>query len=173
MSERSNSEISTRVFAIGLILAIVISGVGTYTALRLTGAEGPEGLRGLTGDMGSPGPKGPKGDKGDTGSQGLQGHKGDKGDPGGVEPYVSGMLTSEYHDIWLGTDYRVVTGILINFGSTVATDVSVKLTWYYSGGSFSKTQHIGTLGGHKIYNYDFTYYWEGSAGSLVWSITWE
>lgn len=171
MSEKKG--ISTSAFAIGLICAILISGVGTYLVVKLTGGEGPQGSQGLAGDMGAPGPQGPKGDKGDTGPQGLQGPQGPPGPAGGVEPYVSGMLTSEYHDIWLGTDYRVVTGFLINFGSKFATNISVKLTWSYSGGSYSTTQDIGTLVGYKIYKYDFTYYWEGSAGSLSWEITWD
>ena len=184
MSGGGSAGISTRMFAIGLICAILISGVGTYAILKATGVGGPQGPKGIAGEMGLAGvqglqgpkgdigPTGPKGDKGDRGPQGLQGPKGDKGDPGGVEPYVSCMLTSEYHHSVWGTDYRIVRGVLINFGSEMAKDVTVKLTWYYSGGSYSKTQYIGTLVGYKIYNYDITYHWEGSAGTLSWTITW-
>jgi len=161
MSEvKGSTGISTGMFVAGLILAILISSTGTYTALSLAGFQGP------------------KGDTGDTGLQGISGNQGPPGSQGppgkdaGVEADVKASLTSEYHDVWMGTDYRVVRGIIINFGTKMTGNVLVKSTWSYSGGSYSTTKLIGVLTGHEIYNFDFTFYWEGSAGALTWSITW-
>jgi hypothetical protein len=82
MPEGSGVGISTRAFAVGLILAILVSSVGTYMAIRLSGFEGPQGL---AGDMGLPGEQGPKGDPGPQGEQGPtgpQGIEGEQGPPG-------------------------------------------------------------------------------------------
>jgi len=82
MSENIGTGISVRVFTIGLICAILISGVGTYVAVRLSGFEGPEGEQGLHGEMGLLGPQGatgPQGAQGETGPQGIQGEQGPQG----------------------------------------------------------------------------------------------
>lgn len=92
MPERSGAGISIRMFAAGLILAVLISGVGTYTALRLSGFEGPrgpqgeQGIQGLHGEQGSPGPKGDKGDTGPQGPVGPQGPQGEQGPAGETGP---------------------------------------------------------------------------------------
>jgi len=82
MSENIGTGISVRVFTIGLICAILISGVGTYVAVRLSGFEGPEGEQGLHGEMGLLGPQGEQGIQGLQGEQGPQGLQGEKGDTG-------------------------------------------------------------------------------------------
>ena len=174
MSGRSSAGISTRLFAVGLILAILISGIGTYTVLKLTGAEGPEGPQGLAGEMGTPGPQGPKGDTGPQGPQGLQGPKGEKGDPGGVEPDVTASLTNTYTNNLLGTDYQDVEGLIINFGSDSAYSVTITITWHKTGGGYhtEPADSLGTFSGHHIYRYSKRYYIEGAYDYITWKITW-
>ena len=169
--------ISKPTFAVSLIAVLVISLCASWALASIIpqGPEGAQGLQGIQGEQGIQGIQGTQGEQGaqgERGPQGSQGIQGIQGEAGGVTAYVSGMLTSEYHDVWFGTDYRVVTGLLVNFGSEPAYNVQVELTWSYSGGDYSITQNLGTLQGHQIYRYDFTYYWEGSAGWLTWTINW-
>ena len=108
---------------------------GAKGDIGLTGAKGSTGSKGDIGSTGAKGATGSKGDRGYTGATGAKGSKGDQGEPGGVEPYVSALLDSEYYGVW-GTDYHVVEGFLVNFGSSYAQSVTVKITWHnYGGGS--------------------------------------
>ena len=188
MSGGGSVGISTRMFAIGLICAILISGVGTYAILKATGVGGPQGPKGIAGEMGLSGAEGeqgiqgvqgPKGDKGDTGAtgpqgpQGLRGLKGDKGDPGGVEADISALIHVAFTSILFGDDRHDVTGFLANFGTETATNVKIKMTWSLGGGRYVyKTITIGTMYGHEIEDLDQTYYFEG-AGSWWYEITWD
>jgi len=117
---------------------------------------------------------GPKGEKGDTGLTGPQGPKGDKGDPGGVEPDVTASLDSTYHDVWGGTDYHIVEGLIINFGSDTAYSVTITITWHITGGGYhtESPHYIGTLKGHEIYEYSKRYDFEGKYDYITWEITW-
>lgn len=174
LSEKTG--VSYTVFVICLVAVLGISVLANYvvssTVLKV-GPQGDKGDVGLQGVQGEPGVQGIQGVKGDQGIQGLKGAQGDRGEPGGVAASISGTLTSTYHDVWFGTDYRSIRGYLINFGTDWAFNVKVKLTWWYSGGSYSKTQDIGTMIGHEIYAFAFDYYWEGSAGTLSYEITWD
>lgn len=105
-----------------------------------------------------------------VGSQGLQG---EKGDPGGVEHYVSASLTSYYTDVWPETDYHDVEGLLINFGSEVAWDVTIEFTWRLTGGGYyTDSAYISLLAGHEIYDFSERFYFEGGYDAFSWTITW-
>ncbi len=148
----------------------------------ITGDQGPQGLkgdtgatgaRGLTGSTGSQGLRGATGSQGAQGPRGYTGPKGDKGDPGGVTADVTGLLTSEYHDVW-GMDYHVVEGMIINFGTDYAYSVTVKVTWHnYGGGTHTEPAvPIGALRGHQMYDFSYTFYFEGGFDYLTYEITW-
>ena len=134
---------------------------GATGARGLTGSTGPQGLRGATGSQGAQGPRGYTGATGATGS------------PGGVEADVTGLLISEYHDIW-GTDYHVVEGMIINFGTEYAFNVYVTVTWHnYGGGTHTEyAVPIGGLQGHQIYEFSYTFYFEGGYDYTTHEITW-
>lgn len=141
-----------------------------------TGTQGPQGstgARGLTGITGSQGLRGATGSQGAQGPRGYTGPKGDTGEPGGVDADVTGLLTSEYHDIW-GTDYHVVEGIIINFGTEYAYYVTVTVTWHnYGGGThIEPAVSIGSLRGHQIYEFSQTFYFEGGYDYLTCDIDW-
>ena len=163
MSEgKSPIGISTRTFIVGLIIAIVASSlISSLVAMAVI--QGQQGEEGLQGAQGPPGP------------QGIQGEKGDKGDPGGVEPDVTASLTSTFTDVWLGTDYHDVEGLMINFGSDPAYGVSITITWHkYDGGFHTEpADFIGDFTGHKIHEYSQRYYFEGGYDYLTWEITWD
>lgn len=197
----SKNYLAAGLISVLIISAIVNYGIST-TVLK-TGPEGPQGeqgemgpqgqmgptgLQGETGDTGPQGPEGdggpvgpegPKGDEGNTGptgpqgSQGARGPRGYKGEPGGVEADVTALLHSEYYDIW-GTDYHVVEGMMINFGTEFAYSVTVKFTWgNYGGGTHTEPAIvIGTLSGHTIYEFSHTFYFEGGYDYLTYEITW-
>lgn len=84
--------VSITIVVIGIVLAIVISSVGTIAVNGIASTQGSQGPQGIPGLSGAPGPKGDKGDTGATGSAGLagvtgsQGPKGDKGDTGATGP---------------------------------------------------------------------------------------
>lgn len=167
MSERVSSiGISKTVFIVGIIIAILASSL-ISTIVVMQGKS----ILGLESEKGEQGPQGPQGE---TGPQGIQGPKGDKGDPGGVEPDVTASLTSTYTDVWLGTDYHDVTGLIINFGSDPAYSVNIEITWHLTGGGehTEPADLIGTLSGHKIYEYSKRYYFEGGYDYITWEITW-
>lgn len=174
-----NEKISYTTFILSLAAILCISVLFSYgisSSVIQVGPQGDKGDTGLQGVQGEQGIQGIQGNKGDQGPQGIPGPKGDNGDrgePGGAAASISATLTSTYHDVWFGIDYRSVRGYLINFGSDWAFNVKVKLTWWYSGGSYSTTQDLGTISGHEIYAFAFDYYWEGSAGALSYEITWD
>ena len=172
--------ISQRAFAAGLIAVLVASVLLSYaisSTIIKTGPQGPQGPQGEQGPQGIAGPQGiqgDKGDKGDKGDTGATGPQGPQGEPGGVEPYVSASLTSRYTDVWLGTDYHDVEGLMINFGSDPAYSVTITITWHETGGGYhTEPPHsIGVFSGHEIYEYSRRYYFEGSYDYITWEITW-
>lgn len=160
MSEgKSSTGISKTTFIIGLIAVLVASLLLSYA---------------ISSTFVKVGPQGPQGIQGETGPQGIQGPKGDKGDPGGVTPDVTASLTSTYTDVWLGTDYHDVTGLIINFGSDPAYSVSIQIIWHLTAGGehTEPADSIGTLSGHRIYEYSKRYYFEGGYDYITWEITW-
>jgi len=171
--------ISKTTFAVGIIVAILASSFISTIATQF-GLQGPPGPEGDKGDTGSQGPAGPQGVQGVQGPQGLQGPTGPKGDtgpqgpPGGVEPDVTASLTSTYTNVIFGTDYHDVTGLIINFGSSPAYNVMIKITWHITGGGehTEPADSIGNLSGHQIYEYSKRYYFEGSYDYITWEITW-
>ena len=172
--------ISKKAFVIGLIAVLLVSVLLSYGIASIVvevGPQGPQGEQGIQGEQGpqgETGPQGPQGLQGPQGEMGPQGPKGDKGDPGGVTPDVTASLTSTYTDVWLGTDYHDVKGLLINFGSDPAYDVTITITWHITGGGehTEPADFIGTLNGHQIYEYSKRYYFEGSYNYITWEITW-
>ena len=164
MSEgKSLVGISKTTFVVGIIIAILASSfISTIAATQWVLIQG---LKGEKGDKGDTGPQGP---------QGLQGPQGEKGDPGGVEPDVTVSLTSTYTDVWLGTDYHDVEGLIINFGSDPAYDVTITITWHTTAGGYhtEPADLIGYLSGHRIYEYSERYYFEGSYDYITSEITW-
>lgn len=179
----SSMGISKTMFAIGLIAVLAASLLLSYaisSTFVKVGPQGPQGIQGetgpqgLQGEQGPQGATGPQGLQGETGPQGIQGPKGDKGDPGGVTPDVTASLTSTYTDVWLGTDYHDITGLVINFGSDPAYSVNIQITWHLdAGGEHTEpADPIGTLSGHRIYEYSKRYYFEGGYDYITWEITW-
>ena len=167
MSEgKSLTGISTTTFIVGLIIAILASSlISTLVVTQMADVLGLKGEKGDKGDTGSQGEQGP---------QGPQGIQGEKGDPGGVEADVTASLTSTYTDVWNGTDYHDVEGLMINFGTETAYSVSITITWHTIGGGehTEPADPIGSLIGHEIYDYSKRYYIEGSFDYITWEITW-
>ena len=166
MSKTSSVGVSKGIFVGGLVATLILSVILSYGILV---AVGPQ-----KGEKGDTGPQGLQGETGSQGPQGIQGPKGDKGDPGGVTPDVTASLTSTYTDVWLGTDYHDVEGLLINFGSDPAYSVTITITWHITGGGehTEPADLIGTLSGHRIYEYSKRYYFEGGYDYITWEITW-
>lgn len=157
--------------------------IGPQGQTGSTGSRGPQGEKGDRGLIGPVGPAGPKGDKGNTGltgAQGIQGPrgytgaKGDKGEPGGVEADITALLHSEFYNVWGGTDYHIVEGLMINFGTDYAYSVTIVITWgIYGGGTYiGPAVTIGGLNGHQIYEFSHTFYFEGGYDYLTYEITW-
>jgi len=170
MSEgKSLTGISKTTFIVGLIAAILASSfISTIVAMQWAVVQGPKGDKGDTGPQGPQGPQGlqgPAGPKGDTGPQGPS---------GGVQPDVTASLSDTYTNVLLGTDYHDVTGLLINFGSSPAYSVTITITWHITGGGThtEPADLIGTLSGHRIYEYSKRYYFEGGYDYITWEITW-
>lgn len=161
MSEGSSPiGISKTMFVVGLIAAILASSlISTIVTTQFGLIQGPKG------DTGS---------QGAQGEQGIQGIRGPIGPAGEVEPDVKALLTSTYTDIWLGTDYHDVEGLMINFGSDSAYNVAVTITWHTVGGGehTEPTDLIGSFSGHQIYEYSKRYYIEGGFDYITWEITW-
>jgi len=173
----SAAGISKTTFAVGIIVAILASSfISTIIATQfgLQGLQGPKGDRGDTGLQGSAGPQGIQGTQGLQGPTGPKGDTGPPGPPGGVEPDVTASLTSTYTDVPFGTDYHDVKGLVINFGSSSAYNVTIKITWHITGGGehTEPADSIGTLFGHQIYEYSKRYYFEGGYDYITWEITW-
>lgn len=86
MSQKTT--ISTTTFIVGLIIAIIASGVVSSVATQqfaptvITGPQGPQGEEGPQGPQGEQGPIGPEGPAGPQGEQGVQGLQGDPGPQG-------------------------------------------------------------------------------------------
>jgi len=183
MEEKGAAGISKTAFAAGIIAVLLASLLLNYAVSSVViqtgpkgdkGDTGPQGLKGETGPQGSQGEQGFTGPQGETGPQGIQGPEGEKGEPGGVEPDVTASLTSHYTDVWLGTDYHDVEGLLINFGSDSAYSVTITITWHLTAGGehTEPADMIGTLSGHKIYEYSKRYYFEGGYDYITWEINW-
>lgn len=191
MSGGKTSGVSTRTFAAGLVVAILVASlVSTVIATQWGIIQGPKGEKGDKGDrgpqgvQGEQGPLGPKGDTGDTGltgEQGLrglqglegpEGPQGEKGDPGDVAVDISALITSTFTSVWLGDDEHEVEGFVVNFGTGVAFDVQVDLTWDLGEGKFVyKTIYVGMMLGHEIEEIKETYYFE-EKGTYWYEITW-
>lgn len=183
MAEIKNIGISKQGFALGIIAVLIASVLLSYvisSTIIKQGPQGPKGEQGQQGEQGSQGiqgiqgEKGDKGDTGATGPQGLQGIQGEKGDPGGVTPDVTASLTSTYTNNIFGTDYHDVEGLIINFGSDPAYDVTITITWHISGGGTHEepADYLGAFSGHKIYEYSKRYNFEGNYDYITWNITW-
>jgi hypothetical protein len=93
MVEMARKSVSTNIFLVGLIAAILVSSlisaaISTQLAVGPQGPQGEQGIQGLTGERGPAGPQGetgatgPTGPAGPQGATGPQGAKGDKGDTG-------------------------------------------------------------------------------------------
>ena len=165
MSEvKGSTGVSTRMFVVGLILAILISSTGTYTALSLAGFQGPKG------------DKGDSGLQGITGNQGLRGLQGEKGDPGkdgGVTADIKGLITDTYSDNFWTTDTHIVDGFVINFGTEPAYNVVVKITWNLGSGQYVyKYISLGTMWAHHVREIYQSYRFNGK-GTVSYAITWD
>jgi len=143
MSKMSESVgVSKGVFVAGLIATLLLSVIFSYGVLVVT----------------SP--------------QGIPGDRGEKGHPGGVEPSVSAELTSTFTEDWLGANYHTVEGLVINFGSGLAYDVAITVTWHTLGGAehTEPADTIGNFWGYRIYEYSKRYYIEGDFDYITWEI---
>ena len=156
MNGQETAGISKTAFATGLIAVLIVSVLLSYGIASTLVKVGPQG------------PQGPQGE------QGLAGPKGDKGEPGAVEPDVTASLKSTYTDVWLGTDYHDVEGLLVNFGSDPAYSVTITITWHTTGGGIhtEPADSIGSLSEHEIYEYSKRYHFEGGYDYITWEITW-
>jgi hypothetical protein len=79
--------VSITIVVIGIIIAVVVSSIGTIAVNGVASKQGPQGLQGIQGpkgDKGDTGPTGAAGATGTAGATGPQGPKGDKGDTGAV-----------------------------------------------------------------------------------------
>lgn len=148
--------VSKGAFVAGLIAVLLASVLLSYGIASILVKVGPQGEKGEKGDTGATGPMGPQ------------------GETGGVEPDVIASLTSTYTDVWLGTDYHDVEGLMINFGTEPAYNVIITITWHTIGGGehTEPPDSIGTLSGHQIYEYSKTFYFEGGYDYITWEITW-
>jgi len=177
----TNKGISTIMFAVGLAFVLIVAIAAAYAfSAYIPGPQGNQGIQGIQGLQGEQGVKGDKGDQGiqgiqgDRGPQGIQGIgvKGDKGDAGNVAVYVSAGITDHFSNVWLFTDHHNVQGYVINFGSTSASNVQIKMTWNLGGGTYVyKTYFAGTMQGHQIADIDVTYDFEGQ-GIFSYTVEW-
>lgn len=175
--------ISKNYLAASLISVLIISAIVNYGISSMVIKTGPQGEKGDTGLQGLKGERGPtgatgaigsKGTTGATGPRGLTGPKGDKGEPGGVEADITALLYSTFNNVWGGTDYHVVEGLMINFGTEYAYSVTVTCTWgNYGGGTHTEPGVvIGTFRGHEIYDFSHRFYFEGDYDYWELEITW-
>jgi len=83
MSQKISLSLTTLI--LGLIVAIIASGVVSSFATQqfaptvITGPQGPSGPQGEQGPIGPEGPAGPEGEQGPAGPEGLQGPQGEQG----------------------------------------------------------------------------------------------
>ena len=147
--------ISKATFAIGLASVLCVAIFVAYSfSVFIPGPQGIQGIQGV------------KGDKGDQGIQGIQ------GPAGNVAVYVSAGLVDYYSWIWLGADHHNVQGYIINFGSTTANNVQIKMTWNLGGGAYVyKTYYAGAMVGHQIAKLDVTYDFDNQ-GSFSYTVDW-
>ena len=171
--------ISKATFAIGLASVLCIAIFVAYSfSVSIPGPQGIQGIQGVKGDKGDQGDQGLKGDQGIQGVQGLkgdqgiQGIQGIQGPAGNVAVYVSAGLVDYYSWIWLGADHHNVQGYIINFGSTTANNVQIKMTWNLGGGAYVyKTYYAGAMAGHQITKLDITYDFDNQ-GSFSYTVDW-
>jgi hypothetical protein len=76
--------VSITIVVIGIIIAVVVSSIGTIAVNGIASKQGPQGLQGIQGPKGDKGDTGATGATGTAGATGPQGPKGDKGDTGAV-----------------------------------------------------------------------------------------
>jgi len=188
MSEGKNlAGISRTTFIVGLVIAILVSiSISTLVTTQTDlakgpkGDPGPQGLQGVAGPQGTQGPQGiqgPEGSQGSPGETGLQGPQGETGPQGppGTEMAadVSALLTITFTSVSPGDDRHDVEGIIINFGTETAYNVTIDLTWDLGGGMYVyKTINVGNPWGHYIGEIGATYYFEGQ-GTVSYEITWD
>jgi len=172
--EKASIGISKKLFATGLIVAILSSIMINYGISSIFIKQGPRGPQGETGPQGLPGPEGPQGPQGEQGPQGPMGPRGPEGPPGGVEADLSAYLESDWMYIEPKT-YLTFTGFLINFGSQPAYNVQIKFTFTIHGGEFIRTYDYGAIGGHDVsrlwIQFSFDLYFDSY--SYSWDITWD
>jgi len=181
--------------AINYAISSMVIQVGPQGPPGLQGPPGPQGPQGPKGERGEPGPQGPgiKNVRVSTLASGMQaiaeydprtetlklgipqGLPGPQGPPGGIKPYITASLTSKYSEVWFGTDYHDVEGLVINFGNKPAHNVHIKVKWHKRGGGehIEPEVRIGTLKGYEIYRFSRRFYFEGSYDYITWEITWE
>ncbi len=173
--------ISSKMFVIGLIIAIVAATVAS-TAVTMQFSVGPTGLTGEKGDTGATGPQGPIGETGATGPQGETGATGATGASGatgatgatgsqgsqGIQGVSGsqGPYTPDYDSGWvnitdLNGQYYTLTHNLGNV-SNVIVDVTGKSTASGSAHNqylgLSKSSSAGfetTLGGVNSNTYGY------------------
>jgi hypothetical protein len=76
--------VSITIVVIGIIIAVIVSSIGTIAVNGIASKQGPQGLQGVPGPTGDKGDTGATGATGTVGATGPQGPKGDKGDTGSV-----------------------------------------------------------------------------------------
>ena len=173
--EKASVGISKKLFATGLIAAILLSIMINYGVSSIVIKQGPRGPQGETGPQGPPGPEGPQGPQGEQGPQGPMGPRGPEGPPGGVEADLSAYLESDMMHIDSKT-ILTLTGFMINFGSQAAYNVQIEFTFTIRGGDYRRTYDLTTpMWGHDIrrlwIQYSFDFYFDSY--SYSWDITWD
>ncbi len=124
VSEGKNlAGISTTVFVVGLIIAILASSALSIVVVTqfAMGPQGPQGSQGPAGIQGPQGATGLQGSQGATGPQGLQGEQGLQG--------PAGILNPDYDSGWVLTNGTIV----VEFNHSLGTsDVFVYILskWY-------------------------------------------
>lgn len=178
MEEKGSAGISKTAFAIGIIAVLLASLLQNYAISSTVIQTEPQGDKGPQGSQGETGPQGPQGEQGltglqgETGPQGIQGPQGEKGDPGDVAVDVSALVSVAFNNVSLGDDEHVVSGFIVNFGTEIAWNVKIELTWNLGGGKYVyKTINTGSMVGHAIMSFGATYYFEGQ-GTYSYEITW-
>jgi hypothetical protein len=170
MSEHQQQRFFTVVLVLTvLLIALVLNTVIVYVLLK----QGPQGVEGDQGSQGVQGVQGIQGVQGERGLQGAQGVKGDKGDPGDTAAiYVSAGVDDHFTSVWLMPDHHNVQGYMVNFGSSTANDVQLKMTWNLGNGQFVyHTLYTGNMVGHQIMPVDVTYDFEGQ-GAFSYTVWW-
>jgi hypothetical protein len=154
---------------------IIQRGKGDKGDQGIQGMQGIQGVKGDKGDQGTQGIQGPQGVQGIQGIQGVQGPRGlqgIQGIPGGVMPYVSGVLSDKYTDVWWPfTDHHTVSGYLINFGNDQCYNVVLTMNWTMADGTVTQTYMMKNMLGHTVLAVALDYDFNGQ-GIFTYNISW-